>query len=150
MDLEKLAIPVGTAVAAGIGAAFVAPMVAGKIVATTDPKNWWAPGAVALVVGGCALAYGLSQPFNSDAAKFATFAGASIAGVGSAFGILAYLAKQPTSKSMAGLANIVGASEMARRQAVMGNLVQGNLAMGNIAHRDANAAYGFARRGGQG
>ena len=142
MDLAKLALPIGAAVAAGVGGAFIAPVVAGKIVATTDPKNWWAPGAVALVVGGCALAYGMSQPLNTDAAKFALFAGSSMTGVGAAFGILAYLAKQPTSKSMAGLANIVGASEMARRQALMGNL-----AMGNLDPRNANA---YVRRGGQG
>lgn len=86
MDPKKLIVPALAVGAAGLGAAFLAPMAASKLVNTNDIKNWYAPGAVAAL--GCLALATLGKT------PTLVLAGAAMAGAGVAFAGLGYANKK--------------------------------------------------------
>jgi len=89
----KTLIGAAAVAAGGVGAVFVAPYLAGKATDTTNIKNWWAPGGVAVLIGGAIAALGKSGP--------ALFAGVAMAGTGAGVLALSYTAKKATENAVA-------------------------------------------------
>ena len=125
LDSKDLAFKAGAAIVSGIATAVIAPTVASKIANTADPKNWYATGGVAVVLGAGLLVMG-----GKDNAPVMA-AGAAMIGAGASF---AYLGFQGYKLSQ---------QAAAPAQAAQGNLAMGNLAMGNLAMGNLRRA-GFA------
>ena len=138
MDITKLALPVGAALASGAATTYIAPMVADKIVDLKDPKNWYAVPAVAGVAGAALMAAGamlVSREAASCGGHTAStallYAGAAMAGTGAAWAAKHYLSDAQRSI----VPGMVGAR---MHHSPMHHHTAGNLAMGNL---NVPAAY---------
>ena len=108
MKLDKdFAFGAGAAVVSGVATAIIAPWGASKIADTSDPKNWYATGGLAVVLGAGIMVLG-----GKNAA--ATAAGAAMLGAGASFAYLGYqgyAAKQKqdaNAKKQAGAGMVAG------------------------------------------
>jgi hypothetical protein len=132
MDITKLALPVGAALASGAATTYIAPMVAEKIVDLKDPKNWYAVPAVAGVAGAALMAAGAmlvsreaASGSDHTASTALLYAGAAMAGAGAAWTAKHYLSEAQRSI----VPGMVGAR---MHHAPMHHHAAGNLAMGNL------------------
>lgn len=123
MEIAKLALPVGAALASGAATTYIAPMVADKLVDLKDPKNWYAAPAVAGVAGAALMAAG-AMLVKSEAASgrdhtastALLYAGAAMAGTGAAWTMKHYLNEQAKSIVPGMVSGNIGAPNWVARQ----------------------------------
>lgn len=138
MDITKLALPVGAALASGAATTYIAPYVANKIVDLQDPKNWYAVPAVAGAAGAALMVAGAmlvdreaASGSGHSASTALLYAGAAMAGTGAA-----WAAKHMLNEAQKSIVpGMVGAR---MHHAPRHHHTAGNLAMGNI---NVPAAY---------
>jgi len=122
LDSKDLAFKAGAAIVSGIATAVVAPTVASKLANTADPKNWYATGGVAIVLGAGIMLLGGKENVPVAAA------GAAMIGAGASFAYLGYQGYK------------LAESAKAPAQAAQGNLMtMGNL-VGAVNSRGAQPA----------
>lgn len=136
LDSKDLAFKAGAAIVSGIAASVLAPYAASQLTNTADPKNWYATGGVAVVLGAGMMVLG------SKSVPVAA-AGAAMIGAGASFAYLGYqgykLAAASTTTTTTKTAGNLAMGNLAMGNLAMGNLAMGNLAMGNLVGVPATA-----------